>query len=293
MKPLEIKLKTLTPIWTSGIDSKECDRLHETGIIGSLRWWYEALIRRLGGKACDPTDSKCDGEDHCAACELFGCTGWSRKFKLQIIDVNGILVDNIKINKEYIFKFIFLREVYTEEKFLLYTTIKIISDIGSIGGKTVLKPSEKPEKNKKPHHLDYGLIELNSDYTGSIFTKKQIENFLNKFKNVPHKDDFPDLRNFWYVRNYYIPRDKINSIVSRNDKNSKYYKNNASELQKWIGGKVGVSKKIFSFHSDVARRTWGYTPKGKLEMVIELLEKENIQNIQRGNILLNQIFKKG
>jgi len=57
---VEIKLKTLTPIWTGGADGK-CDRLHETGIIGSLRWWYEVLVRGLGGYACDPTsDNRCE-----------------------------------------------------------------------------------------------------------------------------------------------------------------------------------------------------------------------------------------
>ena len=50
MDPLTIELKTLTPLWTGGVD-KTCDRLHETGLIGSLRWWYEALVRGLGGYA--------------------------------------------------------------------------------------------------------------------------------------------------------------------------------------------------------------------------------------------------
>ncbi len=88
---LEINLKTLTPLWTGGVE-QTCDRLHETGLIGSLRWWYEALVRGLGGYACDPTDehSKCKEYDPemgtrsiCAACYLFGTTGWARLFRLQ------------------------------------------------------------------------------------------------------------------------------------------------------------------------------------------------------------------
>ena len=59
MIPNELKIKTLTPIWTGGVEGK-CDRLHETGIIGSMRWWYEAIVRGLGGYACDPT-----GEGRC------------------------------------------------------------------------------------------------------------------------------------------------------------------------------------------------------------------------------------
>ena len=45
IEPLNITLKTLTPLWTGGVNGK-VDRIHETGIIGSLRWWYEAIMRR-------------------------------------------------------------------------------------------------------------------------------------------------------------------------------------------------------------------------------------------------------
>lgn len=55
---MKIKLKTLTPLWTGGVDGR-CDRVHETGIIGSLRWWYEAIVRGPEGWACDPTDNGC------------------------------------------------------------------------------------------------------------------------------------------------------------------------------------------------------------------------------------------
>jgi len=54
---MEVRLKTLTPIWT-GDAERQNTRLRETGIISSLRWWYEALVRGLGG---------------------YACTGWERK----------------------------------------------------------------------------------------------------------------------------------------------------------------------------------------------------------------------
>ena len=101
----EIRIRTLTPLWTGDIN-QECNRIKETGIIGSLRWWYEALVRGLGGYACDPTDTNCqfnynrykktgkieDGftwEDHpkrnvCDVCKLFGCTGWEKKFNFRV-----------------------------------------------------------------------------------------------------------------------------------------------------------------------------------------------------------------
>lgn len=83
---MEIKLRTLTPLWTGGVEGT-CDRVHETGIIGSLRWWYEAIVRGLGGEACDPTAQegpRCQDDEHCVACDLFGCTGWGRRFRLQL-----------------------------------------------------------------------------------------------------------------------------------------------------------------------------------------------------------------
>jgi len=112
-EPLIITLKTLTPLWTGGADGRS-DRLHTTGIIGSLRWWYEAIVRGLGGYACDPTSEKAGERSEfdtkayeqakrdkvpdvealqaglktvCPVSYLFGTTGWARLFQLQIIEV--------------------------------------------------------------------------------------------------------------------------------------------------------------------------------------------------------------
>lgn len=88
MREYSVEIKPLTPLWT-GDENRRSETLRETGVLGSLRWWYEALIRGLGGSACDPTtNSKCEGKNHCDACELFGCTGWSRKFVLHIEALN-------------------------------------------------------------------------------------------------------------------------------------------------------------------------------------------------------------
>jgi len=90
---LEIKLTTVTPLWTGGADGKS-DRLHVTGIMGSLRWWYEVMVRSVGGDACDPGQHSClydpdkpyDGL--CDVCRIFGATGWSRRFRLTISQDN-------------------------------------------------------------------------------------------------------------------------------------------------------------------------------------------------------------
>ena len=109
-KNLEVRLRTLTPLWTGGVEAGKVDRIHETGILGSLRWWYEAIVRGLGGqacdpgKACDPSEGKCkfDAEKYrqssslderqrlhdaglCDVCQVFGATGWRRRFRLEVI----------------------------------------------------------------------------------------------------------------------------------------------------------------------------------------------------------------
>lgn len=102
---MEIRLTSLTPLWTGGVKG-QMERITETGIIGSLRWWYEAILRGLGHWVCDPTEdteyvSRClfdpntlqsarrsQGETSaglhqiCPACRVFGCTGWRRQFRL-------------------------------------------------------------------------------------------------------------------------------------------------------------------------------------------------------------------
>lgn len=81
MTAKSVYFRTLTPLWTGGIVGNS-GQTKETGLIGSLRWWYEGLLRGLGIDACDPGERHCEGLDHCAVCDLFGCTGWSRRFRL-------------------------------------------------------------------------------------------------------------------------------------------------------------------------------------------------------------------
>lgn len=90
---IEIGCQPITPIWTGDVDQKGA-QLRETGLIGSLRWWYEAILRGVGFFACDPSTGPCpyDESKHlasiCLACQLFGCTGYSRRFRLEI-DADG------------------------------------------------------------------------------------------------------------------------------------------------------------------------------------------------------------
>jgi CRISPR-associated protein Cmr1 len=103
---MEFTIETLTPLWTGGVKAGKMDRIHETGIIGSLRWWYEAIVRGLGGLVNDPTKDEGSGFDSekykkskasdvharlreaglCEVSQVFGATGWRRRFRLSIVD---------------------------------------------------------------------------------------------------------------------------------------------------------------------------------------------------------------
>ena len=84
---MKVKIETLTPIWTGDINGT-CDRIHETSIIGSMRWWYEAIVRGLGGYACDPSQHECPDKDgnYCDVCKVFGATGWRRRFRVEVVE---------------------------------------------------------------------------------------------------------------------------------------------------------------------------------------------------------------
>jgi hypothetical protein len=138
----EWKLTALADIWTGDADGNP-EHLITTGLLGSIRWWYEVLVRGFGGPACDPTKTSCVNEDHCAVCELFGCTGWGRKFRFDVLkDGGGIQRDQIKIGEHFRLRFTPLRPISTEELALIDLTLRLIADYGAIGGKTVYKPSK-------------------------------------------------------------------------------------------------------------------------------------------------------
>ncbi|HOL71228.1 MAG TPA: type III-B CRISPR module RAMP protein Cmr1 [Bryobacteraceae bacterium] len=87
---MDLNLTPLTPIWTGDADGIS-GSLRITGLMGSLRWWFEGIVRALGRYACDPTEEACQYDPNpkknplhglCPACWLFGATGWARRFRL-------------------------------------------------------------------------------------------------------------------------------------------------------------------------------------------------------------------
>jgi len=274
---MEIRLKTLAPLWTGGVD-QTCDRLHETGLIGSLRWWYEALVRGLGGYACDPTsEDRCPDKDgkHCVACELFGCTGWARKFRLAVLDEKeNPIQTQIQANQTILLRFIPLRPVAEQEWCLLDMTVRWIAEYGALGGKTVFKPTDEVARQNAIHHQDIGLIEYVRDNHPCTKTLATLTSYITlpKWRSGPHryKDSqgkihdysWASLQNFWCVKGRYLARQNANAstfnrVVGRNES-----KNQAQRLavdnhtNRWLAGSQQESKKVFSFKQPA--RTFGF-----------------------------------
>ena len=264
MEPLTVKLKTIVPLWTGGADCKG-DRLHVTGLIGSLRWWYEALVRGMGGSACDPTsDDRCpnDGcsdkdKKYCAACELFGCTGWARKFRLRVVDSTGKLLQDNTLGKEkesvkFSLEFIPLRSITEEEKWLLTKSIKIAADYGALGGRTTRKP-----QTRRGVGDDYGIVQWKSP---ALANRPNFNNYWESFKIVASTDK-PDLRHFFFIKGAFLWRRQMNALMGLSEDGQPV--SLPAEYQEFLRGNRGnndnpaVSKILFSFKTGDGR-IWGY-----------------------------------
>jgi len=264
MEKMEIKLRTLTPLWTGGVDQTS-DRLHETGLIGSLCWWYEALVRGLGGYACDPISrhERCEYDPKkkeppekqlCPACYLFGCTGWARKFRLQAIDTNGkIIKDPLAApNIEFVLRFVELRPMVDAEKWLLARTVWIAATYGALGGKTTLKPQKDLMKG-----ADYGIVQW-VNVSPQARKPNNLNEYLSQFRQT--KVSMPDLRWFFSVQGAFLWRKQINNLIGLSENGQRVVGN--ALYQEFLRGRRGdahhdaISKKIFSFR--VEERIWGY-----------------------------------
>jgi CRISPR-associated protein Cmr1 len=270
---MKITIQTLTPLWTGGVD-QTCDRMHETGLIGSLRWWYEALVRGLDGYTCDPTgDDRCPGKDgkHCVACELFGCTGWARKFRLRGLDANGQVIQNpVQEDVEFTLEFIELRSINPEEKWLLTKSVEIAARYGSVGGKTTLKPQ------KGPMGKDYGIIKWIR--ASDVQKPKDIAAFLQSFRQGNHLPQHPNLSCFFFFSGAFLTRLQMNPLLGM-DQNVKCLPD-PDDIQKFLQGKRGsaqqdaISKKLFSFKAG-GGRIWGYArDPGMRDEIVARIERQ-------------------
>jgi CRISPR-associated protein Cmr1 len=207
---ITIKLKTVTPIWTGGIERDQMEYVKGSSIMGGMRFWAEAYFRALGEKICDITgENKCiydkqKNKNICKVCELFGCTGKSRTFALK---VNAFSWNEKRGGRLFLDEFKykdkrgrdkvptwFLKSGFNG-KFLLQMTpllsqqidpvvlffLKIMLNWGTIGAQD---------------QYGYGVVEPE----GNILDNIKIQG--NIFKNLPNKplssNDYPAFGDFFF-----------------------------------------------------------------------------------------------
>jgi CRISPR-associated protein Cmr1 len=276
----EWRLKALTDLWT-GDANRSAGRTIPTGLLGSIRWWFEVLVRGLGGAACDPSDdgNRCPDPDakqpldrghHCVVCELFGCTGWARKFRFEVRDGSGaIMKDQIKRNAEFRLCFTPLRPIAAEEWALLDLTIRLIADYGAIGGKTVLKPSDEEARRGLPQRLDYGIVNVEQQPSIEPRSATELEGYVRngRWRKPPQQDfAWASLANFWFVDRKYLARQSadqstFNRVLGRREpkkQGQQLAANNGANW--WLAGRQRESKKVFSFRSPP--RAFGFVNPG-------------------------------
>lgn len=283
--PLAIRewiLKAHTPIWT-GDANRNGDRLVLSGVLGSIRWWFEVVVRGLSGAACDPSfedrgnpnGSRCpersvkratNAGHHCVVCELFGCTGWSRKFRFQVLDKNGKpFRSGIKADDTFNLRFVPLRPVRAEEWELLDVTLRLIAHYGSLGGKTVLKPSDESGRGHLPHHQDYGIVEITARAVANVDGRKLLDYVRAGHWRSMNRGDFAwaSLASFWSVNGKYLARQSnttstFNRVIDRPEPKSQAASNSG-----WLAGWQRESKKVLSFKNP--QRTFGFVKPGIID----------------------------
>lgn len=208
MAELSVRIRTLTPLWTGGV-ARVTDRLHETGILGSLRWWGEAVLRSRGGSACDPSQHECpDNKGHyCDACAFFGTTGlkrifsidWSipqnpgsdKELRIRVRNNRGWFLKRALLLEDLKGKFVITRQlsgVSAEEAVhFLALLFRIISDWGGLGART-----------QQGYGVSHVITEPKLDLSKALRTIEGIRDRENRKDSVGQ--DLPRLDSFFFAK---------------------------------------------------------------------------------------------
>src|SRR5690606_30621177 len=163
---------------------------------------------------CDPSSKQktCLGKDHCVVCELFGCTGWARKFRFDVRDQQGeIIATQLKkgeMSMSFHLYFTPLRKVENEEWALLELTLRLISEFGALGGRTVFKPTDESHRAHEAHHEDYGLVQLLPMGSGNRTDRQMLANYVSSWAETRTVNGaaWASCKHMWFVSGEYFAR---------------------------------------------------------------------------------------
>jgi len=258
---MKFTITTKTPIWTGDIDQKS-NLLQSSGIMGSLRWWAEAILRSINKFACDPTgNERCPAEDknkkhYCSACLIFGATGIRRVFRLNTSGGERVFTGstlNIKLwgrNRGWYLGNGVMGEINLEitpldkdfDKCLVLLPLIIASKWGGIGAKTqhgygVVKIDPRPE-------IDFDRFK---EAIEKITNQQRLSKLKIELRRGNH-NGLPDLREMFFAKVQFEAENdwwkKVNGIAPRLQDNYRGYVNDPRMID-WIkSGSVPIAPAI-------------------------------------------------
>ncbi len=283
---MKVNIRTLTPLWTGGVKAGKCDRIYETGLLGSLRWWMEALVRGMGRNVCDPTSQKClydtkkPNNNLCDVCQIFGATGWKRQFRLEVqeVDVSEASIRHpMKANRTY------------DKKGNQKTPTWYFPNSPKRGSLSLqiekLHPDFKPEiiggliqfmadwsaLGARPQ-MGFGVIEVEGDRIDT----KPLYDWLITTAGSNTYSDLPSLQNIFLAQ--IQPKDSNSSFEEKDTFNLKYdlrqlfrgENSKDKDLRHFIMGtakddrmaaKIKISRPYENNKNNKLMRVWGWIPK--------------------------------
>ncbi|MHA1149188.1 MAG: type III-B CRISPR module RAMP protein Cmr1 [Promethearchaeota archaeon] len=237
---MEIALKILTPIWTGDMD-KTSTFIIENGLLGSIRWWAEAINRGFDYASCDPTNDndRCPSRENnkfCFSCFVFGATDRRRLFRLQVEGSDSLfqqyipIIPNIRNRGWYYpgsgvvgdiaIKIIPLNYVFKKEYIIL--PINIASQWGAIGAKT---------------QLGYGVSNLSEipDIRIDKYFNSDLEHNPIIREKIGNQNQYPNLKYFFFAKfNFKVNSSDWWKEIDGIKNNPKLKKNDFENLGKWI-----------------------------------------------------------
>lgn len=220
---LILHLETLTPIWTGSAETGEMERIQETNIIGSLRWWAEAIVRGFNAEVCpggkcsiNSNDSRPPEKQICPVCQVFGTTGWKRRFRLTVIeealiDYKEEIVGWKATSKPQTGNFtVIIQSLFADfNPLIIAGLLQFVANCGVFGGKTSMGFGKM--KIKEPYIDLHPLVTLLSSIK------------VNSYK----RDKYPSIQKFFFAKikiseksNYYTLsiKKELTGIFSENSR---------------------------------------------------------------------------